>query len=113
MNAAKLSGKDMKDKMMTLMAEHKKVDQDIIISRASITQAQERKRELDLLITTTSTNVINLGKDTVSYAAAIATATAKAQDKAIGDTTTYLLLYNNNLLINGTSICEQHATHGR
>ena len=46
----------------------------------------------------TSNNVINLGEDTESYAAAIATVTAKAKDKAIVDATTYLSLHNNTLL---------------
>ena len=46
----------------------------------------------------TSDNVINLGEDTESYTAAIATVTAKAKYKAIVDARTYLSLHKNTLL---------------
>ena len=98
MQDAKLTGNEIQDKMNSVIAGHKKVEQDIVISRASITQAHERKRELDTLIAATTTKVANLEKDTKSYEVAIATATATAKDKAIGDATTYLSSHNDTLL---------------
>lgn len=98
MQNAKLTGNEIQDKMNSVIAGHKKVEQDIVISRASITQAHERKRELNTLISATTTKVANLEKDTKSYEVAIATATATAKDKAIGDATTYLSSHNDTLL---------------
>ena len=61
-------------------------------------QPQVRKQDLDILISTTANNVVNLEKDTKSYAVAIATPTATAKDKAIGEATTYLSSHNDTLL---------------
>ena len=51
----KVTSKVIREKMRTAVAQHKKIDQDIVISRAYITQAHGCKQELDSLITMTST----------------------------------------------------------
>ena len=84
--------------MNSIREQHTKIEQDILISRASITQTHKRKAELDLLITTTTNNVLNLKKDTESFAQAINAATVTAKDKAIGDATSYLTSHNDTLL---------------
>lgn len=45
---------------MEKLSEHgKKMEQDIVISRASVTKANERKEQLDELIAATATKVLN------------------------------------------------------
>ena len=112
-NTAKLTGQNIRDTMIKIFKEHKKVDQDIIISRASITQAYDCKRELDLFINTASNNVTNLGKDTESYAATITTVTLKAKDEAVSDTTTYLPLNNNTILHTMEQVFTSNMQLGR
>ena len=84
--------------MANVREQHTKIEQDILISRASITQTRKLKAELDLLITTTTDNVLNLKKDTKSFAQVINSATVTAKNKAIGDATSYLTSLNDMLL---------------
>ena len=98
MNTAKLTGAKIQKTMTGVIEQHKQVAKDIVISRASIIQAHQRKVELKKLITTTTNNVLNLANDTKMFKHIIKTATARSTDKAIGDTTSYLLLHNNVLL---------------
>ena len=84
--------------MADVIEQHRQVAKDIVISRTSIIQAHQRKGELDRLISTTTDNVMNLEKDTKMFENVIKTATATSKDKAIGDATTYLSIYNNALL---------------
>ena len=98
MNTAKLTGVEIQKTMTSVIEQHKQVAQDIIISRASITQAHQRKVELDQLITTTTNDVLNLANDITSFKNIIKTVTATSKDKAFGDATTYCLSHNNVLL---------------
>ena len=91
-------GKGIQDDMHTVIVEHEKMKQDITISRPYITQAQERKKQLDVLISTKATTVVDLQETTDKYAAAIATATDTAKDEAIEEAFTSLSLHNDNLL---------------
>ena len=98
MHTAKLQGVQIQASMTSVREQHAKIEQDILISRASITQTHDRKTELNELITATTTHVINLKKDTDSLATAITAATITAKDKAIDEATSYLSIHNDILL---------------
>ena len=83
MDMAKLTGDEIQKIMTGIINQYRQVAKDIVISRASIMQAHQRKVELDQLVTTTTNNEMNLEKDTKTFKNVIKTATVTSKDKAM------------------------------
>ena len=98
MKKATIEGLTIKDSMTAISTQTVQMNKDIVISRASLTTAHKRKKELDELIAATAKKVTNLKDDTESIERNVHNATTTSTEKAIGDATSYLSSHNSTLL---------------
>lgn len=74
------------------------MDTYIIISRASLTNANKIKEELNELIAATAKKVLDLKNDTTTIEKEVRNTTTTSTENAIDDATLYLTLHNSKLL---------------